>query len=62
MCHHVHVMLSAEDKAAVKELWGWLTSVYAVAVLALVAGVAAKIIGGAWQGQWGRGRQRPMLD
>jgi len=40
MCHRVHVTLSAEDKAAVKELWGWLAPVYAVAVLALVTGVA----------------------
>ena len=40
MCHHVHIRLSAEDKAAVKQVWGWLAPVYAVAVLALVAGVA----------------------
>ena len=40
MCHHVHVRLSAEDKAAVKQVWGWLAPVYALAVLALIAGVA----------------------
>ena len=40
MCHHVHIRLSAEDKAAVKQVWGWLAPVYALAVLALIAGVA----------------------
>lgn len=40
MCHHAHIRLSAEDKAAVKQMWGWLAPVYAVAALALVAGVA----------------------
>jgi hypothetical protein len=40
MCHHVDVRLSAEDKAAVKQVWRWLAPVYAVAVLALIAGVA----------------------
>jgi hypothetical protein len=40
MCHRVHVMLSAEDKAAVKTISGWLIPAYAMAVLALIAAVA----------------------
>jgi hypothetical protein len=40
MCHRVRVMLLAEDKAAAKTISGWLIPVYAVAVLALIAGVA----------------------
>ncbi len=42
MCHHahVHVTLSAEDKAAAKKLSGFLIPVYASAVLAVIALVA----------------------
>ncbi len=40
MCHHVHVTLSAEDKAAVKKLSGMMISVYASIVLAVIAIVA----------------------
>jgi hypothetical protein len=40
MCRHVHVMLSAEDKAAAKKISGWLIPAYAMAVLALIAVMA----------------------
>lgn len=40
MCHHVHVALSAEDKAAVKKLSGMMIPVYASIVLAVIAIVA----------------------
>jgi len=40
MCHHVHVVLSAEDKKHVKKLSGILIPVYALIALALVAAVA----------------------
>jgi hypothetical protein len=40
MCHHVHVRLSAEDKAAVKTMSGWMIPAYAMAVLAVIALVA----------------------
>ena len=40
MCHHVHVMLSAEDKKHVKKLSGILIPVYASIVLAAIAVVA----------------------
>jgi hypothetical protein len=39
-CHHVHVTLSAEDKAAVKTMSGWMIPVYATVVLAAIAVVA----------------------
>jgi hypothetical protein len=41
MCHHIHVTLSAEDKAAVKTVSGWMIPVYATVVLAAIAVVAA---------------------
>jgi len=41
MCHHVHVTLSAEDKAAAKKISGFLIPAYAMAALALVALVTA---------------------
>jgi hypothetical protein len=37
MCHHVHVTLSAEDKAAAKKLTGVMVPVYASILLAVVA-------------------------
>jgi hypothetical protein len=37
MCHHVHVRLSAEDKAAVRTISGWMIPVYATVVLAVIA-------------------------
>ncbi len=42
MCHHahVHVTLSAEDKAAAKKLSGIMIPVYASIVLAVIAVVA----------------------
>jgi hypothetical protein len=40
MCHHVHVTLSAEEKAAVKKLSGVLIPVYASILLAMIAVVA----------------------
>ena len=42
MCHHahVHVTLSAADKAAAKKLSGFLIPVYASIVLAVIALVA----------------------
>jgi hypothetical protein len=40
-CHHVHVMLSAEDKAAVKTMSSWMIPVYATIMLAAIAVVAA---------------------
>ena len=42
MCHHhVHVTLSAEDKKDIKKLSGIMIPVYASALLALIAFVAA---------------------
>jgi len=41
MCHHVHVTLSAEDKATAKKISGWMIPVYAMVVLAAIAVVAA---------------------
>jgi hypothetical protein len=49
MCHHVHVKLSAEDKAAVKKISSWMIPVYATAVLAVIAVAAA--IGGPRNGE-----------
>jgi hypothetical protein len=40
MCHHIHVRLSAEDKAAVKTMSAWMIPAYAMAVLAVIALVA----------------------
>jgi hypothetical protein len=40
MCHHVHVTLSAEEKAAARKLSGFLIPVYASIVLAVIAMVA----------------------
>ena len=37
MCHHVHVSLSAEDKAAAKKVAGMMIPVYASILLAVVA-------------------------
>jgi hypothetical protein len=37
MCHHLHVMLSAEDKKDVKKLSGIMIPIYASVPLALVA-------------------------
>ena len=41
MCHHVHVTLSAEDKAAARKITGAMIPVFAVILLAIVA-VAAR--------------------
>jgi len=41
MCHHVHVRLSAEDKAATKTISGWMIPIYATVVLAAIVVVAA---------------------
>ena len=51
MCHpaHIHVMLSAEDKKDVKKLAGIMISVYASAMLALIAFVA--VTGSSRQGE-----------
>ena len=40
MCHHVHVTLSAKEKAAAKKLLGIMLPVYASIVLAVIAVVA----------------------
>jgi len=40
MCHHIPVMLSAEEKQAVRRLSGFLVPAYAVLALAVIAGVA----------------------
>ncbi len=37
MCHHVHVTLSAEDRAAAKKMTGYMIPVYASILLAIVA-------------------------
>jgi hypothetical protein len=44
MCHHVHVMLTTEEKQQARKLSGILIPVYASIVLAVIAYVA---IGGA---------------
>jgi hypothetical protein len=48
-CHYVHVTLSAEDKAAVKTMSGWMIPVYATVVLAVIALVA--VSGGQRRGE-----------
>ena len=40
MCHHVHVTLSAEDKAAARKLTGIMIPAYAAVLLAIVAVVS----------------------
>lgn len=40
MCHHVHVTLSAEDKAVAKKITGVMIPVFASILLAIVAAVA----------------------
>ena len=40
MCHHVHVRLSAEEKAATRKMAGFMIPVYASIVLAVIAVVA----------------------
>jgi hypothetical protein len=40
MCHHIHVTLSAEDKAAAKKMTGFMIPVYAAVLLAIVAAVS----------------------
>jgi hypothetical protein len=40
MCHHVHVPLSTEDKAAAKRIAGVMVPIYASILLAVVALVA----------------------
>jgi len=40
MCHHVHVTLSAEDKAAARKMTGFMIPVYAAVLLALFAVVS----------------------
>jgi hypothetical protein len=42
MCHHVRIMLSAEDKQDVKKLSGIMIPIYASVLLALVAVVAVR--------------------
>jgi hypothetical protein len=49
MCHHIHVMLSAEDKKEVKRLSGIMIPVYASVMLVLIAFVV--ITGGSRQGE-----------
>ena len=49
MCHHVHVTLSAEEKAAVRKLSGIMIPVYASILLAMIAVVA--VGGGSRQGE-----------
>jgi hypothetical protein len=41
MCHHVHVVLSADEKKEAKKLAGVLIPVYASIVLAVIALVTA---------------------
>ena len=40
MCHHVHVTLSAEDKAAARKMTGVMIPAYAAVLLAIVAVVS----------------------
>ncbi|MGH6665217.1 MAG: hypothetical protein ACREB2_09995 [Pseudolabrys sp.] len=40
MCHHVHVILSAEDKKEARKLAGVMIPIYASVVLAVIAVVA----------------------
>lgn len=40
MCHHVHVTLSAADKAAAKKMTGVMIPVYAAVLLAIFAAVS----------------------
>ena len=44
MCHHVHVMLSPEERAYARRLTGFMIPVYAAVVLAIVA--VAAVTGG----------------
>ncbi len=37
MCHHVHVPLSAEDKAAARKITGAMVPVFAAVALAIAA-------------------------
>jgi hypothetical protein len=43
MCHHLPVMLSAEDKAAAKKMTGFMIPVYAAVLLALFAVVSITV-------------------
>ncbi|MEJ2377713.1 MAG: hypothetical protein P8Y53_16705 [Pseudolabrys sp.] len=45
MCHHIHVTLSAEDKAAARRLTGVMIPVYASILLAVVAVLALSAAG-----------------
>ncbi len=40
MCRHVHVTLSAADKAAAKKMTGFMIPVYAAVLLAIFAAVS----------------------